>query len=191
MLDRAFRLLSDERIGALYEALDEEGRNAVHHIAGLKDEPTTPEVVAAIRVSTSKGRVNGDLERLAIMLTETCLDECIEALGANADDPSEENLRSVLPDVISAHGLDVTQVMLATVVTGEALASPIITRLLKHDDDWKLPPAPPVAAAPVVKAEAKDDAERLALREQRKARKAAEQEAARRRREQSAAARRR
>lgn len=191
MLDRAFRLLPDERIAALFEALDDEGRSAVRHIAGVKGEPETTEVTAAIRVATTKGRINGDLERLAIMLTETCLDQCIEALGSNADDPSEENLRSVLPDIISKHGLDVTQVMLATVVTGEALASPIITRLLKHDEEWKLPPAPAIEAAPVVKPTKAEDAERQALKEQRKARKLAEQEAARRRREQSAAARRR
>lgn len=191
MLDRAFRLLPDQRIASLFEALDDEGRNAVQHIVGLQGEPTTADVVAAIRVTTAKGRINGDLERIAIMLTETCLDECIEALGSNADDPSEENLRSVLPDIISKHGLDVTQVMLATVVTGEALASPIITRLLKHDDEWKLPPAPAVETTPVAASAAKDDPERQALKDQRKARKLAEQEAARRRREQSAAARRR
>lgn len=191
MLDRAVRLLPDERITTLYEALDEDGRNAIHHIVGVKGEPTTADVVSAIRVATTKGRINGDLERVAIMLTETCLDECIEALGSNADDPSEENLRSVLPDIIAKHGLDVSQVMLATVVTGEALASPIITRLLKHDAEWKLPPAPPVEAAPVAKAAKEDDPERQALKDQRKARKLAEQEAARRRREQSAAAKRR
>ena len=191
MLDRAFRQLEDDRVSDLYEALDEEGRGAVRHIAGVQGEATTPDVVAAIRVSTTKGRINGDLERVAIMLTEKCLDECIEALGSNADDPSEENLRSVLPDIISKHGLDVTQVMLATVVTGEALASPIITRLLKHDDAWKLPPAPAVEVAPSAQPSKQDDAERQAIKDQRKARKLAEQEAARRRREQSAAARRR
>lgn len=191
MLDRAFRLLNDARIGELYESLDEEGRSAIRHIASVQGEASTPDVVAAIRVTTAKGRVNGDLERIAITLTETCLDECIEALGSNADDPSEENLRSVLPAVIKKHGLDVTQVMLATVVTGEALASPIITRLLKHDAEWKLPPPPAVDVAPVVKVTAHDDAERQAIKEQRKARKLAEQEQARRRREQSAAARRR
>lgn len=191
MLDRAFRLLTDERIGSLYEALDEDGQNAVRHIAGIQGEATTSDICTALRVTTAKGRINGDLERIAIMLTETCLDECIEALGSNADDPSEENLRSVLPDIIAKHGLDVTQVMLATVVTGEALASPIITRLLKHDDAWKLAPAPPVEAAPAPKTTTADDAERQAIKDQRKARKLAEQEAARRRREQSAADRRR
>jgi hypothetical protein len=190
MLDRAFRLLPDEKITALYDALPEDGQDAIQHIASVKGtDPSPAELIAAIRETVTKGRINGDLERLALVLTETCLNECIEALGSNADDPSEENLREVLPGVITNHGLDVTQVMLATVVTGEAIASPIITRLLKHDDAWKVPPAPVVTIAPLV-VDTKDEAERAALKEQRKARKAAEQEAARRRREQAQASRR-
>jgi hypothetical protein len=74
-------------------------------------------------------------------------------------------------------------------VTGEAIASPIITRLLKSDDEIKLPPAPVLPMTPLAPLKV-DDAERLALKEQRKARKAAEQEEARRRREQIAKARR-
>jgi hypothetical protein len=190
MLDRAFRLLPDDKITALYGALDEDGQDAVQHIASVKGtNPSPADLIAAIRETVNKGRINGDLERLSLVLTETCLNECIEALGSNADDPSEENLREVLPGVIANHGLDVTQVMLATVVTGEAIASPIITRILKHDDAWKVPPAPEVTIAPV-RVDDKDDAERTALKEQRKARKAVEQEAARRRREQMQSSRR-
>jgi len=190
MLDRAFRLLPDDKITALYGALEEDGQDAVQHIASVKGtDPSPADLIAAIRETVNKGRINGDLERLSLVLTETCLNECIEALGSNADDPSEENLREVLPGVIANHGLDVTQVMLATVVTGEAIASPIITRILKHDDAWKVPPAPEVTIAPV-RVDDKDDAERTALKEQRKARKAVEQEAARRRREQMQSSRR-
>jgi len=190
VLDRAFRLVPDEKVTALYDALDEEGQDAIQHIAGVKgSDPSPADLIAAIRETVNKGRINGDLERVTLVLTETCLNECIEALGSNADDPSEENLREVLPGVIANHGLDVTQVMLATVVTGEAIASPIITRILKHDDAWKVPPAPVVTIAPLI-VDSQDDAERTALKEQRKARKAAEQEAARRRREQAQASRR-
>ena len=190
MLDRAFRLLPDEKITALYGALEEEAQDAIQHIAGVKgDDLAMPELIGAIRACVQKGRINGDLERMALVLTDACLSDCIEALGDNSDDPSEDNLREVLPGVIEKHGLPTTQVMLASVVTGEAIASPIITRLLKHDDAWKLPPAPVVTTAPVVLTK-EDDPERAALKEQRKARKAAEQEAARRRREQADAARR-
>jgi len=99
-------------------------------------------------------------------------------------------LLDALPDVVKKHGLTTAQIMLATVVCGEAVASPIIVRILKTHDDYKLPPAEAITTAPVV-LEKEDSPERAALREQRKARKAAEQEAARRRREQAANAKRR
>lgn len=189
MLDRAFRLLDDARIGSLYESLDEESRDAVQHVASVKgQELGTPALVEAIKATAAKGRMNGDLERLSVLLTDACLNDCIEALGDRADDPSEAELRVVLPTIIAAHTLPVTQVMLASVVTGEALASPIITRLLKSDEAWKLPPAETVTAAPV--RSTVDDATRQALKDQRRARKQAEQDEARRRREQQAAARR-
>ena len=191
LLDRAFRLLDDDRIASLYEGLEDESKDAIQHIAGVKGEDLdTPSLVAAIKTCTAKGRINGDLERLSILLTDSCLSDCIEALGDRADDPSEEDLRTALPDIIAKHTLSVTQVMLASVVTGEALASPIITRLLKHDEAWKLPHVESVPAAPAPAAKNTDDPQRQALKEQRRARKQAEQEQARRRREQAASARR-
>lgn len=191
MLDRAFRLLDEARIGSLYESLEEESRDAVQHVASVKGQDLdTAALVAAVKASATKGRMNGDLERLSILLTDACLTDCIEALGDRADDPSEAELRAVLPDIIKKHTLPVTQVMLASVVTGEALASPIITRILKSDESWKLPPAEPVTATSAPVRNSAEDADRQALKEQRRARKAAEQEQARRRREQQAAARR-
>jgi len=191
LLDRAFRLLDDDRIAALYESLEDESKDAIQHIVGVKGEDLdTPNLVATVKATVAKGRINGDLERLSILLTDACLSECIEALGDRSDDPSEEDLRTALPAIIAKHSLPVTQVMLASVVTGEALASPIITRLLKHDDEWKLPPAEPVVAAPLLTAADSDDPARQALKEQRRARKLAEQEQARRRRQQAASARR-
>lgn len=190
MLDRAFRRLPDEQIANLFESLNEESQAAVRLVASVVDEDLEMSaLIEAIRVSVAKGRINGDLERMALLLTEQCLVDCIAALGDNSDDPSEENLREVLPAIIEEHTLPVTQVMLASVVTGEATASPRITRLLKHDDDFKLPPAPVVIMAPPPPLKV-DDAERLALKEQRKIRKAAEQEQARRRRAQIASSRR-
>jgi hypothetical protein len=191
ILDRAFRLLDNDRIASLYEGLEDESKDAIQHIAGVKGENLdTPTLISTVKATVVKGRINGDLERLSILLTESCLNDCIEALGDRSDDPSEEELRGVLPDIIAKHTLPVTQVMLASVVTGEALASPIITRLLKYDDDWKLPPAEPVTSAVALAPKKEDDPERIALKEQRRARKLAEQEQARRRREQMASARR-
>lgn len=191
MLDRAFRQLSDAEILALYGALEEDGQDAMQHIAGIKGTGFDDAgLVGAIRTSAAKGRISGDLERSAIVLTEACLDDCVEALGSAAEDPSEGQLLSVLPDIIKKHGVATTQVMLASVICGEAVAAPVITRILKTDDVLKLPPAEAVTTAPTV-IEKDSSPEREALKEQRKARRAAEQEAARRRREQSAQAKRR
>ncbi|MDA2972187.1 MAG: hypothetical protein O3B19_08455 [Actinomycetota bacterium] len=191
LLDRALRSLEDTEIVRRYQALDEEGQDAVQHIAGVKgSELDDAGLVSAIRETANKGRINGDLERLSLLLTDDCLNDCIELLGDDSDDPSEEQLLDVLPEVSKKHGLAATQMMLATVVCGEAVASPHIIRILKTNDDYKLPPAEVTTTAPVV-LEKEETAERAALREQRKARKAAEQEAARKRREQSAKAKRR
>lgn len=191
LLDRAFRKLEDAELLGLYQALDEEGQDAVQRIAGVKgDDPDDAALLSAIRTTAAKGRISGDLERLSLVLTDDCLTDCIEALGNAADDPSEGQLLDALPGVIEKHGLTATQIMLATVVCGEAVASPIIIRILKTHDDYKLPPAEAITTAPVV-LEKEDTPERVALREQRKARKAAEQEAARKRREQAAKAKRR
>lgn len=191
MLDRAFRKFTDPEIVGLYRALDEDEQEAVQHVAGVKGrEFDDAELVGAVRERAAKGRMNGDLERLSLLLTDDCLEECIEALGNAAADPSEGQLLSVTPGLIEKYGLTTTQAMLATVVCGEAVASPIIMRLLKNDETLKLPPAEVVNTVPTGTTKTVDP-ERDALKEQRKARKAAEQEEARRRREQAAAARRR
>ena len=106
MLDRAFRRLPDEQIANLFESLNEESQAAVRLVASVVDEDLEMSaLIEAIRVSVAKGRINGDLERMALLLTEQCLVDCIAALGDNSDDPSEENLREVLPAIIEEHTL--------------------------------------------------------------------------------------
>jgi len=189
LLDRAFRQLTDDTVVTLRANLDDEKREAFDKVAGAKDS-SDADLVAAVRSVAIKGRLNGNLERMSLLLSDACLSDCIEALGNSADDPSEEQLRDVIPGLVEKHGLATVQVMMASAVTGEAEASPILVRFLKHDEAWKLPPVETVTTAPVV-ATPTDDAERIALREQRKARRAAEQEAARARRDQAQKARRR
>ncbi|MGA1157306.1 MAG: hypothetical protein ACO3WI_07125, partial [Ilumatobacteraceae bacterium] len=167
LLDRAFRNLDDAEVVRRYQALDEDDQDAVQHIASVKgSELDDAGLVAAIRETANKGRINGDLERLSLLLTDDCLNDCIELLGDDSDDPSEEQLLEVLPEVVKKHGLVPTQMMLATVVCGEAVASPHIIRILKTNDDYKLPPAEVTTTAPVV-LEKEETPERAALREQR------------------------
>ena len=118
---------------AATEALDDDHREALERVVGGE---TTPE---AIRQAVVKGRINGTMETIALVLTDASLADCIEKLGDHADNPTSEQLREVLPGVIERHGLAITRMMLASTVAGEAAASAIIRDLLRHDDIVKLP----------------------------------------------------
>jgi hypothetical protein len=218
LLDRAFQNVTDDELAALAASLPEDHLSALRHIAGLRghghhehgpdcdhdhddatdeatdeaaaDDPVdTAELVPALRTAAVKGRINGDLERISVILTDTCLAECIEKLGSKADLPSHDDLQAVFPELIDTHGRSTVQLMLASVVAGEAPASPTIIRILKHDEVLALPKVEPKPVAPLLPAKA-DDEERARLKEQRKARRAQEQAEARARREQAERARR-
>jgi hypothetical protein len=179
LLDRALAATTDDEIDALVSALDDDHREAVERLA----DGVTPD---AIREAASKGRVNGTLESLAVVLADACLADCIEQLGDHADNPTSDELRDVLPGLIERHGLACTRLMLATTVVGEAPASAIVRDLLKHDDDVKLPPMEPRPIAPIVQAPRVSDAEREAVKAKRREMKLRRQAEARARREQSA-----
>lgn len=178
LLDRALAATTDDEIAALVAALDDDHREAVERLA----EGLTP---AAIRESVAKGRVNGTLESIAVVLVDACLADCIEKLGDHSDNPTSDQLREVLPGLVDRHGLACTRLMLATSVVGEAPASAIIRDLLKHDDDIKLPPVEPRPIPPIVQAPRVPDAEREAVKAKRRELKLRRQEEARARREQS------
>jgi hypothetical protein len=179
LLDRALAATTDDEIDALVSALDDDHREAVERLA----DGVTP---AAIREAASKGRVNGTLESLAVVLADACLADCIEQLGDHADNPTSDELRDVLPGLIERHGLACTRLMLATTVVGEAPASAIVRDLLKHDDAVKLPPMEPRPIAPIVQAPRVSDAERDAVKAKRREMKLRRQAEARARREQQA-----
>jgi hypothetical protein len=147
----------------------------------------TAGLIEAIRATAHKGRLNGDLQRLGVVLSDACLADCVEELGEAADLPGLEDLEKVMPGLVDKHGVGVVRMMLASTVVGEAPASATIVGMLKNDDLVKLPPGEDKPLAPLLPLK-QDDAERLALKAQRKERKAQEQAAARLRREQLARA---
>ena len=179
LLDRSIGATSDDELTGAIEALDDEHREALEQVLG-----TTPDA-AAIRESIVKGRLDGTMESVALVITDACLADCIKELGDHADNPSSDQLREVLPGIVERHGVPITRMMLASTVVGEAPASAIIRDLLKHDDVVKLPPAPPRPITPMVQAAAVDPAEREALKAKRKEMKARKQADARAAREQS------
>ena len=183
LLDRALRATTDEELTTVVEGLSDDHREALER---LIDGPLEPD---AIRAAAAKGRIDETMESLAMVLTDGSLADCIKELGDDADNPTSERLRAVLPGIVERHGLGITRVMLASTVAGEAQASPVIRDLLKNDDAFKLPPAEPRPSGPIVRAPQVSDAERDAVRARRQEQKRKKQEAARIRREQSAKAR--
>ena len=182
LLDRSFAASTDEELAAAIEALDDEHRDALTEV--LKGEPAPD----TIREAVSRGRIDGTLEGIALVLTDATLSDCIEQLGDHAENPSSDQLREVLPGVVERHGVALTRMMLASTVVGEAPASAIIRDLLKHDELVKLPPAEPKPIAPMYVREV-DEKERAAIKAKRKEAHERKQAAARASREQSAKAR--
>lgn len=183
LLDRAIRATADDELETTIGALDDDHREAVE---GLTGGEATPD---AIRTAATKGRLDGTMESLALVLTDAALADCIKELGDHSDNPTSEQLRAVLPGLIERHGLGITRMMLASTVAGEANASPVIRDLLKHDETIKLPPVEPTPASPIVRAPEVPEAEREAIKSRRQEQKRKKQELARLRREQSAKAR--
>jgi hypothetical protein len=178
LLDRAIAAATDDEIAALIEGLGDDHREALERIAdGLE--------VADVRTAVSKGRINGTMESIAVIITDACLADCITELGDHSDNPTTDQLQAVLPGLVERHGLAATRIMLASTVAGEANAAAVIRDLLKHDDVVKLPPQEAREIAPLPPQVA-DDPEREALRQKRREAKARKQDEARARREQSA-----
>jgi len=185
LLDRSFRAATDEELAAIVEVLDDEHRDAARELVSSED--LDPE---SIRAAAAKGRLDGTMESIAVVLTDTCLADCIEKLGDHADHPSSDQLREVLPGIVERHGLPPTRIMMASTVAGEASAAAIIRDLLKNDETLKLPPVEhQPAVAPLVKVSSQSAEERAAIKARRKEMKLKKQADARARREQSARAR--
>jgi hypothetical protein len=186
LLDRALIAVTDDELAALLAGLPEDHTTAVKRICDLRDEDA--DLVEAVRIAAHKGRLNGDLQRLGVVLSDACLADCLEQLGDAADMPTEEELQAAIPGLIERHGLGIVRVMLAATVVGEAPVSAMIVGLLKTDETVKLAPVELKPLAPLLPPKA-DDEERLRLKAQRKERKAQEQAEAKLRRDQVARAR--
>jgi len=183
LLDRSFKAASDAELATAIEALGDDHREGLESFV----EELTP---AGVRAGVKAGRIDGGMEAIAAIVTDAALADCIEQLGDNADNPSTDQLREVLPGIIERHSVGVAQIMLASTVAGEAPASAIIRDLLKNDETLALPKAEEVELAPLLDTSKRSADEQAELRAQRKAIKKAKQEEARARKAQSVAARR-
>lgn len=188
LLDRAMAAMTDAELEALVATLPDDHREAIDRMCGAREDgfQDAASRTVAVRGTVAKGRMNGGLEQVATVLTDPCLADCITALGDDADNPSEEQLLAVTPALIETHGLATVRLMLASSVAGEAAASVMLTRLLKHHDELAVPArddsAAPVAPVAVPTADEETKARRKAAKERKQAE-------ARARREQQAKAR--
>lgn len=183
LLDRAFGNIPDDALDAAISALNEERREAIDELI------ESGASLASVRSAIVTGRLDGTMEGIALVLTNACLEDCVEQLGEHSDNPTSDQLREVNPGLIERHGLTITQLMYASTIVGEAPASAIIRDLLKHDDVIKMAPAEPKPLTPRYKASVVGDDERAAVKEKRNAQKTKKQDAARASREQAARAR--
>jgi hypothetical protein len=186
LLDRAISAMTDAELEALVAALPDDHRAAIDKVCGAREggfeDPAARTL--AIRATAARGRMSGALEQISTVLTDVCLADCIEKLGENADNPSEEDLAEVTPGLIERHGLPTVRLTLAASVAGDAAASVLLTRLLKHDEVLGLPPEDEPAPAVVLTKEIDEE-----TRAKRRAAKERKQADARLRREQQARAR--
>jgi hypothetical protein len=186
LLDRAFTATTDDELEALVASLPDDHRKALDEVCGAREgeftEPSTRTL--AMRATAARGRLNGGLEQIATLLCDVCLAACIEALGDHSENPTEAELLEATPALIDKHGLATVRLMLAGSVAGEAPASAVLTRLLKHDETLALPPVEPEEITVLAPPTADEE-----LKAKRKATKLAKQADARARREQQARAR--
>ena len=187
LLDRAMVSMTDVELEALVATLPDDHRDAIDDICGARDggfeDPAARTL--AIRTVVARGRMSGALEQLATVLTDPCLADCIDQLGDSSDNPTEDDIAEVAPGLIERHGVAAVRLTLAASVAGEAAASVVLTRILKHDDVLALPARESEPAVVVVLSNEADD-ETKARRKAAKERKQADAKA---RREQQARAR--
>ncbi len=128
-LERELNHMTDAEMTALIDGLEPQARHYIAGVAGSADGD--PVDIVALRAAMRRSRMKGGPDRVAAVITDRCLNDCIEALGENADFPSEEDLAAALPGVVKTHGIATTRVMMAAVALGEAPASKAIIKTLK------------------------------------------------------------
>src|SRR5262245_17765884 len=116
MLDRALASISDDELTVMIDALADDHREALDEIVDAPEGGFTDGAsrLVALRSYVARGRMNGGLEQVATVLSDACLADCIERLGKNADDPSEEQLLEVTPGLVEQYGLPTVRLMMAT-----------------------------------------------------------------------------
>jgi hypothetical protein len=139
LVEKELRLLPDAELAKLVAACPEEAQRWMIAISGSDDETLS---VEGLRGALKRGRMKGLPDKAAATLTDTCLHDCIEALGDKADLPSEADLMGVTAALAAKHGVGTTRLMLAAAALAEAPAANAIVKVLKNDPSLALPTLP-------------------------------------------------
>lgn len=177
LLDRAFNAMTDDELAANVAALPDDHRSTIDDACGAREGGFTDPAARALamRATAARGRMNGGLEQLCTLLTDPCLAKCIELLGDNSDNPTEEQLLKVTPTLIDEFSLATTRLMIATSVAGEATAAEMLASLLRHHETLALPPVTRVEieVRPAPQADDETKARRRVAKERKQAEAAA------------------
>lgn len=155
-----FSTVTDESLTNLVLALPDSLRDPFARAVGLRrgayDDAAT--LAGAVR--------NGMVARksvidVGVLLSEPCTEFFVDTLGDASDDPSFDELQSLIPSAIEKFGLDAVRLM--AVQYSVALGG--FKRLVHEDERFKIPTSAP--AAPSRPAPADQEAKRAARRERR------------------------
>ncbi|NDA54004.1 MAG: hypothetical protein EBX87_03410 [Actinobacteria bacterium] len=155
-----FGTVSDESLNRLATALPENLRDTFARAVGLRRGSFDD--LATLAASIRTGMVaRKSIIDAGVLLSEPCTEFFVDTLGEASDDPSFDDLQSLIPTAIEKFGLDAVRLM--AVQYSVALGG--FRRLVNEDERFKIPSAAAVPAAPV-----RDDAAQEAKRAARKAR---------------------
>ncbi len=138
VVERELRAFPDDELVALIAKSSDQVQQWFAKLGGSEEDGLD---IKAVRGAVQRGRMKGVPDRVASFLTEPCMDDCVAALGAQADFPSEEDLRRVTPGLVERHGLPTTRLMFASALLSDAPASAAITKILKSDPALARPAA--------------------------------------------------
>lgn len=156
-----FGTVSDESLVALALGLPDNLRDPFARCVGLRrgayDQPS--ELAGNIRSGMIARKSVIDA---GVLLSEPCTAYFVETLGEASDDPSFDDLQSLIPTAIEKFGLDAVRLM--AVQYSAALGG--FRRLVNEDDRFRIPTTTQ-AAVPQRPTAADQEAKRAARRERR------------------------
>ncbi len=85
----------------------------------------------------------------SLSIAGPCSDDCIDALGDNADDPSREDMDAILDDLVERWGAQMVTLMLAAYPAMEAPCGDVFAAILDTDERFAIPESAFAAAEEV------------------------------------------